>query len=140
MNVCLPAAARPHLGLKPGHLVHVNHGPAWLAGIVTSVTARHVGVLYTAPGGRAEHTQAAPWLVRIAHRARLAAVGGLRRGDRVITGDGRRLTVTGPPALSQSGWWQVSFTDGSTADAHPRAIWRLAEVSSRLPALLPAGG
>lgn len=123
-----PPHLQPHLLLRPGQPVHVNHRASWLNATVTSVGFRIVGVCYqntAAPAPLADAVR--PWAVRPADGAQLRAARQVAAGDQIIFGT-RIRTVAAPPVECCDGWLAVTFADrGQAALVMPGAILRLVD-------------
>ena len=124
----VPPHLAPHLLLRPGQSVHVNHRACWRPATVTCVGSRTVGVRYDSPTGPAPLADAVvPWAVRLADGAQLRAARQVVAGDRVIFGS-RIRTVAAPPVDDRTGWLELSFTDrGQNALVMPGAVLRLVD-------------
>jgi hypothetical protein len=124
---------QPHLLLRPGQPVHVNHRASWLDATVTAVGSRTVGVRY-------QNTVAAvpladtvrPWAVRPADGAQLRAARQITAGDQIIFGT-RIRTVAAAPVEGRDGWLMLEFTDrGQAALVMPGAVLRLVDDTPRV--------
>lgn len=124
----VPQHLQPHLLLRPGQPVHVNHRASWLNATVTHVGSRTVGVHYQSTGAGAPLADAvAPWAVRPADGARLCPARQITAGDQIIFGT-RIRTVAAPPVVDRCGWLAVGFTDGDqSALVMPGAVLRLVD-------------
>jgi len=124
--VAPPPHLQPHLLLRPGQPVHVNHRASWLNATVTSVGSRTVGVRYQSTAVAVPLADAVrPWAVRPADGAQLRAARQITAGDQIIFGT-RIRTVAAPPVVDRSGWLALSFTDGNQrALVMPGAVLRL---------------
>jgi hypothetical protein len=124
----VPQHLAPHLLLRPGQQVHVNHRASWLPATVTCVGSRTVGVRYENPAVAAPLADAVlPWAVRPADGAQLRAARQVASGDQIIFGRSIR-TVAAPPVEDRTGWLELSFTDGGqNALVMPGAVLRLVD-------------
>ena len=126
--VAPPQHLQPHLLLRPGQPVHVNHRASWLNATVTSVGSRTVGVRYQSTAVMVPLADAVlPWAVRPADGAQLRAARQITAGDQIIFGT-RIRTVAAPPVEGRDGWLAVTFTDGGqAAPVMPGAVLRLVD-------------
>ena len=124
----VPQHLAPHLLLRPGQPVHVNHRASWLPATVTGVGSRTVGVRYENPAVAAPLADAVlPWAVRPADGAQLRAARQVASGDQIIFGSHIR-TVAAPPVEDRNGWLELTFTDGAqNALVMPGAVLRLVD-------------
>lgn len=124
----VPQHLQPHLLLRPGQSVHVNHRASWLRATVTCIGSRTIGVRYANPAVVAPLADAVlPWAVRPADGAQLQAARRVVSGDQIIFGN-RIRTVAAPPVEDRTGWLELSFTDGGqNALVMPGAVLRLVD-------------
>jgi hypothetical protein len=123
-----PRHLQPHLLLRPGQPVHVNHRASWLNATVTSVGSRTIGVCYQTATGTGPFADAVlPWAVRCADGAQLRPARQVTVGDQVIFGNHIR-TIAAPAVEGRDGWLVLHFTDGrQPALVMPGAVLRLVD-------------
>jgi hypothetical protein len=124
-----PPHLQPHLLLRPGQPVHVNHRASWLAATVTSVGSRTVGVCYQPAAAVALADAVPPWAVRPADGAQLRPARQVTVGDQIIFGT-RIRTAAAPPVEGYDGWLVLPFTDGGQpALVMPGAVLRVVDAT-----------
>jgi hypothetical protein len=122
-----PQHLQPHLLLRPGQPVHVNHRASWLHATVTAVGVRAVGVRYQSTGTGPFADAIRPWAVRPADGARLCAARLISAGDQIIFGQRIRTAAAGAIG-GRDGWLALEFTDGGQpALVMPGAVLRLVD-------------
>jgi hypothetical protein len=134
LQLVSPRHLQPHLLLRPGQPVHVNHRASWLHATVTAVSTRTISVRYQPTTGTdigigtgvfADAVR--PWAVRPAHGAQLRPARDVAAGDQIIFGNRIRTAAAGP-VEGRDGWLALCFTDGGQpALVMPGAVLRLVD-------------
>jgi hypothetical protein len=126
-----PRHLPPHLLLRIGQPVHVNHHSSWLPATVTSVGSRTVGVCYQNTAAAPLADTVRPWAVRPAGGAVLRPARQVTAGDQIIFGS--RIRVAAAPGQGRDGWLALHFTDGGQpALVMPGAVLRLVDDTAQV--------